>query len=85
MVVATYPLPLQIKPCDERVLMQAVARSPVVIAMDAYCDEFMSYSGGVITFSCAPPNEHEEACKKGLDHAIAVVGYGTNEKTGKIV
>ena len=50
----------QIKPCDEKVLMHAVSKSPVVIAMDAYCDNFMAYAGGIMTFSCAPPSEHQE-------------------------
>lgn len=51
---------LHVKPCDDLVLMKAIARGPVVVAIDAYCDEFMQYAGGVLTTSCADPTSDME-------------------------
>lgn len=79
---------LYVRPCDDRVLMQAVARAPVVVALDAYCDDFMNYKSGVMTFSCAAPEDEggqevtDEMCEREVNHAVAIVGYGTDERTG---
>jgi KDEL-tailed cysteine endopeptidase len=76
---------LYVQPCDDRVLMQAVARGPVVVALDAYCPEFMNYKSGVMTFSCAQPLDDEPGdamCERAVNHAVALVGYGTDERTG---
>lgn len=83
---------LFVKPCDDRVLMQAVAKGPVVVAVDAYCPGFMNYKSGVMTFSCAQPldldgdgqaDEVTDAmCEREVDHAVAIVGYGADERTG---
>ncbi|EWM27891.1 cysteine proteinase [Nannochloropsis gaditana] len=77
---------LYVQPCDERVLMQAVARSPVVVAIDASCDAFLQYAGGVLSDSCVNVRLGTRAvdgvCEDALNHAVAIVGYGTDEKTG---
>ncbi len=78
---------LAVRPCDDRVLMQAVARGPVVVAIDAYCPEFMNYQSGVLTFSCAQPLDGldevtDSMCEREVNHAVALVGYGTDERTG---
>lgn len=79
---------LYVRPCDDRVLMQAVARGPVVVALDAYCNDFMAYASGVMTFSCAQPEEEgqeevtDAMCEREVNHAVAIVGYGTDERTG---
>ena len=51
----------------EQDLMQAVARQPVTVAIEADQVLFQSYSQGVLT----------AACGTNLDHAVVVVGYGT--------
>jgi hypothetical protein len=77
---------LYVLPCDETVLMQAVARGPVVVAIDAYCDAFMQYAGGVLSDSCVDVTgaaaSVDAVCEESLNHAVAIVGYGTDAKTG---
>lgn len=81
---------LYVQPCDETVLMQAVARGPVVVAIDAYCDAFMQYSGGVLSDSCvdvagaaaAGTTSMDAVCEDSLNHAVAIVGYGADGNTG---
>lgn len=77
---------LYVQPCDETVLMQAVARGPVVVAIDAYCDAFMQYAGGVLSDSCVDVTgagaSVDAVCEESLNHALAIVGYGTDTKTG---
>eukprot|EP00624_Nannochloropsis_granulata_P006968 evm.model.NODE_5619_length_9381_cov_52.491951.2 len=81
---------LYVQPCEETVLMQAVARGPVVVAIDAYCDAFMQYSGGVLSDSCvdvtgaaaAGTTTVDAVCEDSLNHAVAIVGYGVDGKTG---
>jgi hypothetical protein len=70
--------------------MQAVARGPVVVAIDADCDAFMQYSGGVLSDSCvdvtgaaaAGTTTVDAVCEDSLNHAVAIVGYGVDGKTG---
>ncbi|XP_031479066.1 ervatamin-B-like [Nymphaea colorata] len=50
---------------NESTLMQAVARQPISVAVDATMFQF--YSQGVLTGPCG----------NNLDHAVTIVGYGT--------
>ncbi|XP_057435464.1 vignain-like [Lotus japonicus] len=52
---------------DEAALLNAVANQPVSVAIDAGGSDFQFYSEGVFTGDCGT----------GLDHGVAVVGYGT--------
>lgn len=56
-----------VKPLDASALVQAVAQQPVSVAIEADQNIFQFYSSGVITGSCGT----------NLDHAVVVVGYGT--------
>jgi cathepsin L len=49
-------------------LMDAVATQPVSVAIDADVDVFMHYQSGVLA----------ESCGFQLDHAVLIVGYGTD-------
>lgn len=49
-------------------LKEAVARTPVSVAIEADTAYFQSYSSGVIT---------DAKCGTSLDHGVLVVGYGT--------
>ncbi|XP_021766149.1 ervatamin-C-like [Chenopodium quinoa] len=53
---------------DENVLMQAVSRQPVSVGIVADSLEFKQYGGGVFQGPCGTQ----------LNHAVAVVGYGTD-------
>ena len=55
---------------DQVGLKQAVAQQPVSIAIQADQFVFQHYTSGVIT---------DEACGTELDHAVLVVGYGTED------
>jgi len=65
--------------CDEAALMSAVAERPVVLAIAAYCDVFQSYGGGVLTQGCSSTTKE---CGSQLDHAVTLVGYGSDNATG---
>jgi len=52
---------------NEAHLMQAVAKRPVSVAIEADNQVFMFYKGGIIA---------SEACGENLDHGVLVVGYG---------
>merc|ERR1719469_1836914 len=52
---------------NEQAMMEAVAKNPVSIAVEADKSVFQSYSSGVMTGSCGT----------NLDHGILAVGYGT--------
>jgi C1A family cysteine protease len=58
-----------VAPKDQLALKAAVAKQPVVIAIEADTRYFQSYSGGVLTDSTK--------CGTNLDHAVEIVGYGT--------
>lgn len=58
-----------VAPNDQLALKAAVAKQPVVIAIEADTRYFQSYSGGVLTDSTK--------CGTNLDHAVEIVGYGT--------
>jgi cathepsin L len=53
---------------DQVALMAAVAKQPVVIAIEADTRYFQSYSGGILDST---------ACGTSLDHAVEIIGYGT--------
>ncbi|CAH1391323.1 unnamed protein product [Nezara viridula] len=57
---------------DERALEEAVATiGPISAGVDASHTSFQFYSGGLY---------HEKYCTQSVDHAVLVVGYGTDEK-----
>jgi len=58
--------------CSENGLMGIVARRPVAVAIDGSCEAFVQYRGGIYTQNCG----------NDLNHAVTIVGYGTDEKTG---
>jgi len=57
-----------VTPKDQVALKGAVAISPVVIAIEADTRYFQSYSGGILDSA---------TCGTNLDHAVEIVGYGT--------
>lgn len=57
-----------VAPKDQVSLMAAVAKQPVVIAIEADTRYFQSYSGGILDSS---------ACGTSLDHAVEIIGYGS--------
>jgi cathepsin L len=57
-----------VTPKDQVSLMAAVVKQPVVIAIEADTRYFQSYSGGILDSS---------ACGTTLDHAVEIVGYGS--------
>ena len=59
---------------NERSLMEAVAKQPVVVAVDHFPDAF-KYKGGLIKIDQWPLAEEP---KYRATHAVLVVGYGTD-------
>lgn len=57
-----------VKPNDQVSLKAAVAKQPVVVAIEADTRYFQSYSGGILTDAVK--------CGTTLDHAVEIVGYG---------
>lgn len=57
-----------ISPNNQVSLAAAVAKQPVVVAIEADTRYFQSYSGGILDST---------ACNTNLDHAVEIVGYGT--------
>jgi len=57
-----------VTPNDQVALKSAVSISPVVVAIEADTRYFQSYSGGILDSS---------ACGNSLDHAVEIVGFGT--------
>jgi C1A family cysteine protease len=68
------PAPVHFSGCydvtskDQVSLMGAVSKQPVVIAIEAYTRYFQSYSSGILD---------SDSCGTNLDHAVEIVGYGT--------
>ncbi|KAG6516447.1 ervatamin-B-like [Zingiber officinale] len=58
--------------CDEQSLMKAVAIQPVSVAIEASGSDFQLYTGGI----------YNGPCGTNLDHAVNIVGYGTDDSTG---
>jgi len=63
-----------VSPGDEDALRSAVAQQPVSIAIEADKSAFQLYSSGVLD---------SDACGTQLDHGVLLVGYGTDDATGK--
>uniref|UniRef100_A0A5B7BTU5 Putative cysteine protease n=1 Tax=Davidia involucrata TaxID=16924 RepID=A0A5B7BTU5_DAVIN len=57
---------------SEEALLQAVANQPVSVAIEGTGYDFTYYSSGVFTGTCGT----------NLDHAVTVVGYGTDDTDG---
>jgi cathepsin L len=57
-----------VAPKDQVSLKVAVSKQPVVIAIEADTRYFQSYSGGILDST---------ACGTNLDHAVEIVGYGS--------
>ena len=53
-------------------IMAAVARQPVAAGMAGYCGSFMQYKGGIYTNNCGNV----------LNHAVLIIGYGTDPASG---
>lgn len=58
-----------VKPNDQISLKAAVAKNPVVVAIEADTRYFQSYSGGILTDATK--------CGTNLDHAVEIVSYGS--------
>jgi len=58
-----------VTPKDQVALKAAVAKGPVVIAIEADTRYFQSYSSGILDST---------TCGTTLDHAVEIVGYGTD-------
>lgn len=57
-----------VSPNNQVALAAAVAKQPVVIAIEADTRYFQSYSGGILDST---------SCGTSLDHAVEIVGYGS--------
>lgn len=57
---------------NPQALLEAVAKQPVSVGISAFCQNMMLYKGGVLTKSCGIA----------LNHAVVIVGYGTDSGTG---
>lgn len=63
----------QVRPANQIAAMKtAIAQQPVSVLVEADRSAFQNYSGGIMNSS---------ACGTNLDHATAVVGYGTSSGT----
>lgn len=71
--VATLSGHVDVAPGNETALMEAVARRPVSVAIEADRSVFQLYKGGVLS---------DVSCGDTVDHGVVVVGYGHDEDTG---
>ena len=63
---------------DDEALKEAVySRGPLQVSIDAAAKGFRFYSSGVYDEPSCSPKEED------LDHSVALVGYGTDEVSGK--
>eukprot|EP00941_MAST-03F_sp_MAST-3F-sp1_P006315 g6315.t1 len=63
-------------PASTAALMSAVAQQPISVGVQADSDAFMHYKSGILSGTCG------ESDAGMVDHAILLVGYGTDEKLG---
>eukprot|EP01025_Chloroclados_australasicus_P026506 TRINITY_DN2636_c0_g1_i1.p1 TRINITY_DN2636_c0_g1~~TRINITY_DN2636_c0_g1_i1.p1 ORF type:complete len:371 (-),score=29.40 TRINITY_DN2636_c0_g1_i1:232-1308(-) len=61
----------QMPPNNEHLMMRQLVKQPIAVALQGYTRDFQLYRSGV----------YDGNCKYSLDHAAALVGYGT--KNGK--
>lgn len=61
-------------PCDELSLTNAIAITPVAVAIEADKQVFQFYRSGVFD---------NKACGENIDHAVLAVGYGHDDNVGK--
>jgi KDEL-tailed cysteine endopeptidase len=71
--LATPALTACVQPNNETALLQAVTLQPVSVAIAAPPHIFQHYTGGVID---------DESCGQQIDHAVLIVGYGTDAASG---
>jgi hypothetical protein len=64
----------------EEDLMHALTLGPVSVAIQADQFGFQSYTGGILTNKECLKKDQD---KPELDHGVTLVGYGTDEETGK--
>ena len=57
--------------------MEALKQGPIYVAVNAKATAFMSYKSGVINLNAATCSPDK------LDHAITLVGYGRDARTGQ--
>jgi hypothetical protein len=78
--VATVGRYVRVPKRSESALRAAVARHPVAVAVCCgdYIDDWHAYTGGVMAFGA---NKSVAGCPKPLDHAVVVVGYGSDAST----
>jgi len=57
-----------VNPSDDAAMMEAVAKGPVAVAIEADQKSYQFYKGGVL----------KTACGAQLDHGVLVVGYGVD-------
>jgi len=68
--VVTFSNCYDVQPNNQSALTYAVSMNPVVISIEADTALFQSYSSGIIT---------NAECGTNLDHAVEIVGYGTDQ------
>jgi len=59
---------------NETALLQAITVQPIAVAIEADQAIFQHYTGGVID---------DAKCGQQLDHAVLIIGYGTDTTTGQ--
>jgi len=62
-----------VKGREEAQLMASIVNGVTSVTVDAESAAFHYYTGGVL---------NDDSCGTSLDHAIAAVGYGTDEESG---
>lgn len=60
-------------PGDPNAMMRAVAQQPVTVPINAGAGAFFFYKSGII----------DSGCSASVNHAVTIVGYGTDSKLGK--